>query len=206
MMSGLSRTSSAASSAKRSLRPSAQRYSIAMVCPSIQPSSRNRSTKATVNWLCNAGVVAPRNPMVGSFPARCALAASGHAAKPPSSVTNSRLFNRSNCIRPPASQNRTAEYPFRGGQSAGTQAAQHPLPPPGCVRLPSNTLRESGHPGIHTSVESRMGAVAWAMRQRSVSHPRSSNRTCGFPASGSPTGFVVRHTEQLLTASVICAV
>ncbi len=54
-------------------------------------------------------------------------------------------------------------------------------------------------------VESRMGAVAWAMRQRSVSHPRSSNRTCGFPASGSPTGFVVRHTEQLLTASVICA-
>jgi hypothetical protein len=30
-----------------------------------------------------------------------------------------------------------------------------------------------------------MGAVAWAMRRRSVSHPRSSNRTCGFPASGS---------------------
>jgi hypothetical protein len=28
-----------------------------------------------------------------------------------------------------------------------------------------------------------MGAVAWAMRRRSVSHPRSSNRTCGFPAS-----------------------
>jgi hypothetical protein len=27
-------------------------------------------------------------------------------------------------------------------------------------------------------VESRMGAVAWAIRQRSVSHPRSSNRTC----------------------------
>src|ERR1700737_2138399 len=47
------------------------------------------------------------------------------------------------------------------------------------------------------SVESRMGAVAWAMRQRSVSHPRSSNRTCGFPASGSPTGFVLRHTKQI---------
>src|SRR5262245_21997114 len=42
-----------------------------------------------------------------------------------------------------------------------------------------------------------MGAVAWAMRQRSVSHPRSSNRTCGFPASGSPTGFAVRHTEKI---------
>ena len=50
--------------------------------------------------------------------------------------------------------------------------------------------------GTSGSVESRMGAVAWAMRQRSVSHPRSSNRTCGFPASGSPTGFVVRHTKQ----------
>jgi hypothetical protein len=46
-------------------------------------------------------------------------------------------------------------------------------------------------------VESRMGAVAWAMRQRSVSHPRSSNRTCRFPASGSPTGFTVRHTKEI---------
>ena len=43
-------------------------------------------------------------------------------------------------------------------------------------------------------VESRTGAVAWAMRQRSVSRPRSSNRTCGFPASGFPTGFTARHT------------
>jgi hypothetical protein len=30
--------------------------------------------------------------------------------------------------------------------------------------------------GTDTLVESRMGAVAFAMRQRSVSHPRSSNR------------------------------
>ena len=43
-------------------------------------------------------------------------------------------------------------------------------------------------------VESRTGAVAWAMRQRSVSRPRSSNRTCGLPASGFPTGFTARHT------------
>src|SRR5674536_310756 len=49
-------------------------------------------------------------------------------------------------------------------------------------------------------VESRMGAVAWAIRQRSVSHPRSSNRTCPIKASGSPTGFTVRHTESKLTA------
>jgi len=32
--------------------------------------------------------------------------------------------------------------------------------------------------------------------QRSVSHPRSSNRTCRFPASGPPTGFTVRHTGR----------
>jgi tetratricopeptide (TPR) repeat protein len=32
-------------------------------------------------------------------------------------------------------------------------------------------------------VESKRGAVAWAMRQRSVSSLRSSNRTCRFPAS-----------------------
>ena len=36
-----------------------------------------------------------------------------------------------------------------------------------------------------------MGAVAWAIRHRPVSHPRSSNRTCGFPASGFPTCFIV---------------
>src|SRR6516165_11903468 len=38
--------------------------------------------------------------------------------------------------------------------------------------------------GTARPVESRIGAVAWAIWQRSVSHPRSSNRTCGFPASG----------------------
>src|SRR5450631_2317013 len=49
-------------------------------------------------------------------------------------------------------------------------------------------------------VESRMGAVAWAIRQRSVSHRRSSNRTSRFPASGFPTGFTARYTESKLTA------
>jgi len=43
-------------------------------------------------------------------------------------------------------------------------------------------------------VESRRGAVAWAIRQRSGSSPRSSNRTCRFPAFGFPTGFTVKHT------------
>ena len=42
-------------------------------------------------------------------------------------------------------------------------------------------------------VESRMGAGT-DVGCRPVSHPRSSNRTCGFPASGFPTGFIVRPT------------
>ena len=79
MTSTLSRTNSAAISAKRSLRPSAQRYSIATVRPSIQPSSRSRCTKAAIHWLAAEGVLAPRNPMVGSFAGCCARAASGHA-------------------------------------------------------------------------------------------------------------------------------
>jgi hypothetical protein len=45
-------------------------------------------------------------------------------------------------------------------------------------------------------VESRMGAVAWAMRQRSVSHPRSSNRTCRFPASGLYGAFFVKGASR----------
>ena len=91
MTSTLSRTNSAAISAKRSLRPSAQRYSIATVRPSIQPSSRSRCTKAAVHGPQAEGVAAPKNPMVGSFAGCCARAASGHAAAaPPSSVMNSR--------------------------------------------------------------------------------------------------------------------
>jgi hypothetical protein len=40
-------------------------------------------------------------------------------------------------------------------------------------------------------VEERRGDLG--MRHRSVSAPRSSNRTCGFPASGSPNDFTRRH-------------
>jgi hypothetical protein len=49
-------------------------------------------------------------------------------------------------------------------------------------------------------VESRRGAIAWAIRQRSVSSPLSSNRTCPIKAYGSPTGFTARHTESKPTA------
>jgi hypothetical protein len=41
-------------------------------------------------------------------------------------------------------------------------------------------------------VESRTGAVAYSP----VSHPRSSNRACGLPAHGFPTGFTSEHTRD----------
>ena len=47
---------SAAISAKRARRPSAQRYSIATLRPSIHPSSRSRWTRASAQALCNEAV------------------------------------------------------------------------------------------------------------------------------------------------------
>jgi hypothetical protein len=35
-----------------------------------------------------------------------------------------------------------------------------------------------------------MGAVTWAIRQRPVSHPRSSNRTCRFSESAFPVDHI----------------
>src|SRR6516165_4981125 len=87
--STLSRTSSFASLLKRSVCPSAQRYSITRLRPSTQPNSRIRCTKVAVHWLCAAALPVPSNPMVAAF-ACCARAASGHAAAPPSNVMNSR--------------------------------------------------------------------------------------------------------------------
>src|SRR5215211_7195753 len=95
MTSTLRRTNSAAISAKRSLRPSAQRYSIVMVRPSIQPSSRRRCTKAAIHWPWDVGVPATRNPIVGGGPACCARAASGHATAPPRAKMNVRRLIRS---------------------------------------------------------------------------------------------------------------
>jgi hypothetical protein len=90
MTSTLSRTNSAAISAARSWRPSAQRYSIATVRPSLQPSSRSRCTNAADQLLQAVAVAPPKKPIVGSFPACCARAVSGHAAAPPMRVMNSR--------------------------------------------------------------------------------------------------------------------
>lgn len=50
-------------------------------------------------------------------------------------------------------------------------------------------VKDASHLKILTVV-SRMGAVAY----RPISHPRSSNRTCGATASGFPTGFTPKHT------------
>ena len=91
MTSTFNRTNSAAISAARELRPSAQRYSIVTVRPSIQPRSRSRCTKAATDWLVAVGVLGPKNPMTGCFAACCARAASGNAAAAlPRSVMNSR--------------------------------------------------------------------------------------------------------------------
>jgi hypothetical protein len=75
---------------------------------------------------------------------------------------------------------------------------------PACASCPFYPQQQtsSDRPSMSVSVESRMGAVAWAIRQRSVSHPRSSNRTCPIKASGSPTSFTVRHSAGPLGAGV----
>jgi hypothetical protein len=82
--STLRRTNSAAIWAKRSARPSDQRYSIVMVRFSIQPSSCNRWVKAATNSLSAERVLWPENPITRSLPG-CARAASGHAVAPPTS-------------------------------------------------------------------------------------------------------------------------
>ena len=51
-------------------------------------------------------------------------------------------------------------------------------------RAPPARFRESGR------VEDGRGCSGRLGRRGPVSRPRSSNRTCGFPASGSPTGFI----------------
>jgi hypothetical protein len=91
MTSTFSRTNSAAISEKRSVRPSAHRYSIATVRPSIQPSSRNRRTNAATQLPWDAGVPGTKIPTVGNFPVCCARTTRGHiATAPPRSLINLR--------------------------------------------------------------------------------------------------------------------
>ena len=70
----------------------------------------------------------------------------------------------------------------------------------GCPRRRGD--RKSG--SLHVScgrVEDGRGSLG-ALGHRPVSHPRSSNRTCRFPASGFPTGFTAMHATGPLWASV----
>ena len=62
----------------------------------------------------------------------------------------------------------------------------------------SGTINVSTRPG---RVEDGRGSLG-ALGHRPVSHPRSSNRTCRFPASGFPTGFTAMHATGPLWASV----
>jgi hypothetical protein len=78
MTSTLSRTNSAAISAKRSLRASAQRYSIARLRPSIQPSSCSRCPKAAVHGPQAEAVFGPKKPMVWRPRARFAALSACH--------------------------------------------------------------------------------------------------------------------------------
>ena len=78
-------TNSAAISPMRSGRPFDQRYSIEMFWPSLQPSSRSRSTKRAVHGL-QLKASSPKYAIVGGLPACCARAASGHATADPATT------------------------------------------------------------------------------------------------------------------------
>ena len=83
--STFNRTKSRAFSTNRSLLPSAQRYSIATVRPSIHPCSRIRWTNAAVQVLWADCDSEPRNPTTG-IAGSCARTPSGHATAPPTSA------------------------------------------------------------------------------------------------------------------------
>jgi hypothetical protein len=56
---------------------------------------------------------------------------------------------------------------------------------------------------LFPTIAHSQSAVAWGpLGHRSVSHPRSSNWTCRFPASGFPAGFTARHATWPRGASV----
>src|SRR5262249_15464545 len=83
-------TSSAAKAATRSAWPSDQRYSMAMLRPSIQPNSPRRRVKAGVH-VPHIATLGPKTTIVGTLPGCCARVASGHAAAvPPINEMNSR--------------------------------------------------------------------------------------------------------------------
>ena len=96
-----------------------------------------------------------------------------------------------------AAANSSSKLPTEQNQ---TQPPRHQPPDAIDAPRPSRKILPQVAPSCYFGVESRRGAVAWAMRHRPVSPPRSSNRTGRFPASGFPTGFIAR-----LTVAAQCA-
>ena len=190
--------------------PAGQPMSIRTLRPSVQPNcsseSRNAAMRACPSGSSLAGYIS--TPMRRIRSLCCARAASGQAAAaPPSNVmTEAVSVERIACAAPlevgtsipdGEDQVRASLQCEIAAPSMSVQGHKPALPRRSIgVRFALNKQTLTGRVQCDAMVESRMGAVAWAMRQRSVSHPRSSNRTCGFPASGSPTGFTVRHTKQ----------
>ena len=107
-------------------------------------------------------------------------------------------------LRPAGSLNRP-----RRPLSRGFDPTSYPAKP--LVSYQSNRQLSGWNPpplvvrafGAH--VESRTGAVAWAIRRHPVSRPRSSNAACGFPALRSPTGFTAMPTTRPVIARVRAA-
>jgi hypothetical protein len=82
----------------------AQRYSIATVRPSIQPSARSRFSKAAVHGLIIVAVFAPRKPIVGSLERpRCRAAEQrDEVAAPHHSIKSARASSVSGTVSPKA--------------------------------------------------------------------------------------------------------
>jgi hypothetical protein len=83
------RTRSAAMSGNRSSSSFAQRDSIATFWPSTKPTAFRLSRNAATRWAHGAAEALLMKPITG-IAGCCALAASGHAAAPPSPAMNSR--------------------------------------------------------------------------------------------------------------------
>ena len=86
MISTLSWMSSATSTERRSTLPSANRNSITMFCPSTQPCSRKTCRNSTTRRCAISALLSERNPIRNTFPACCAMAASGMVRSAPATA------------------------------------------------------------------------------------------------------------------------
>src|SRR6516162_3463799 len=82
-------------------------------------------------------------------------------------------------------------YSLRGVSSEPTTTGRSLLP----RKWRCRTMADQTGPR-HSTLWSRGWARALTPKRRPVSHPRSSNRTCPIKASGFPTGFTARPTNE----------